>query len=373
MLGGILLLWALSSGSSTVNIGANVWSPDSNSLVFIWANSLYRLDIKTQILTPISAQSGDYREANWSPVDDQIVFVSEKSSGDILCLLELPNKQTTCPAISVNGDTFFPHWSPDGKRLGFYVGQNYEGSPSEYGYRKLVVTDFSQQTPLQASIGTLDNVSIANDLQWSPDGKQIAFVGFGTSWNIFIIDADGTTLQRFSDGSYDTYPTWSPDGKQIAFYSERDSQQNWSGGIYVQAVGTTSAKRLTSTIDRVLRMQWSPNGQMIAFATYSPEDNFSRIYLLQTDSSEPRLIVDNASIGSFLSWSPDNRFLVAQTTHSLVIADMITDQVAFYYPQRFAGLLPLDMVTKVASVLLVTGVLMLLGLVVISSRSLRNR
>ncbi|MFN8421038.1 MAG: hypothetical protein U0528_17615 [Anaerolineae bacterium] len=274
--------------------------------------------------------------------------------------------------MSVNGDAYFPHWSPDGKRLGFYAGQNYEGSPSEYGYGRLVVTDFSQQTQLQPSIGALGNVSIADDLQWSPDSKQIAFVGFGTSWNIFIIDADGTSLQRFSDGSYDTYPTWSPDGKQIAFYSERDSQQNWSGAIYVQAVDTSSAKRLTTTIDRVLRMQWSPNGKMIAFATYSPEDNFSKIYLLQTDGSEPRLIVDNASIGSFISWSPDNRFLVAQTAQSLVIADMNTDQVVLYYPQRFASLLPLDIATKIASVLLVMGAFMLLAGVVITTRTARH-
>jgi Tol biopolymer transport system component len=62
----------------------------------------------------------------------------------------------------------------------------------------------------------------AYDPDWSPDGKQIAFVGDGPQSDIYVMNADGTDQTRItSNPAQDSYPAFSPNGKYIAFSSDR--------------------------------------------------------------------------------------------------------------------------------------------------------
>ena len=79
--------------------------------------------------------------------------------------------------------------------------------------------DGSTETLIQSD-GAED--SYAPTPQWSPDGREIAFMHehrpFNHQGNIFLMEADGGNLRQITDiYSYDSNPTWAPEGDRIAY------------------------------------------------------------------------------------------------------------------------------------------------------------
>ena len=94
---------------------------------------------------------------------------------------------------------------------------------------------------------------------WSPDGRQIAFVGDG----IQVMNADGSGQRRLtSDTGFESNPAWSPDGRRIAFTGGRDGNAR----IYViNADGTEQRLLMPAAASYFSSPAWSPNGEKIAF------------------------------------------------------------------------------------------------------------
>jgi dipeptidyl aminopeptidase/acylaminoacyl peptidase len=107
--------------------------------------------------------------------------------------------------------------------------------------------------------------------EWSPDGTKIfatgtslSDVGSCCSRNVYVMDADGTNLQRLtntpsSTEGEDFQATWAPDGKWLAFVSTRsegtldpDNPINFSDDreIYRMDADGTNEQQLTVTTSR---------------------------------------------------------------------------------------------------------------------------
>lgn len=106
--------------------------------------------------------------------------------------------------------------------------------------------------------------------RWSPDGKQIAFVGTanGKPWKIYLISAQGGTPQEILPADREEGDaTWSPDGKRIAF--GRPSY-GMDFGLEIQTFDVTTHQ--VSSIAGSLGMfspRWSPDGHYLAALTSS--------------------------------------------------------------------------------------------------------
>src|SRR5436305_12651698 len=63
-------------------------------------------------------------------------------------------------------------------------------------------------------------------LDWSPDGRQIAFTwSFGPKQvGLALINADGSGFQALPGGQDAIFPSWSPDGRKILFVRHRDDE-----------------------------------------------------------------------------------------------------------------------------------------------------
>lgn len=149
---------------------------------------------------------------------------------------------------------------------------------------------------------------VESDPAWSPDGSRIAFSswilvdgGFNPdSVGIFMINADGTGLQRLSrTPGRSLRPAWSPDGSRIAFWYQADP---FDWGLATMNADGTQFARIPNTAGAVQSPPaWSPDGQLLAFA------KFDGIWTLGPDGSNPQLLTANGCSGtpSYPKWSPD--------------------------------------------------------------------
>jgi hypothetical protein len=140
------------------------------------------------------------------------------------------------------------------------------------------------------------------DLHWSPDGKQIAYIGEGSSIidSLFIVDVDGTGTQarQISDWSYESVIGWSPDGT-LYFVVPFTGGAAWKVFSYDLASGTTQERfTIENGTPKFLNPKLSVDGNWIA---YRGRDN-SSVYLVHPDGSDIHLVIDNAGVVG-IEWS----------------------------------------------------------------------
>lgn len=144
----------------------------------------------------------------------------------------------------------------------------------------------------------LQRLTVGRDplsFDWSPDGRRIAFATspFGGE-DIYAINADGTGLVNLTNtpGTMEATPQWSPDGSRIAFFKE--------DGIYLMNSDGSSVRKLV--IGAAL-WDWSPDGGKIAFLRDRD------IHLINVDGTGERNLTNNPENFKQAppSWSPDGR------------------------------------------------------------------
>jgi Tol biopolymer transport system component len=190
-----------------------------------------------------------------------------------------------------------PAWSPDGKRIAFHVVSPVTGA---FQIRVINVDGTGERVLTESGANAA----------WSPDGSRIAFntVEGKPDAGIYVINSDGTGLRlllgtEFEDpgaGDYPADPAWSPDGKRIAFV-RKDISWSKPWQVYTMNADGSSPRLLTgAAADQ--KPTWSPDGMMIAFGS------FRTIGTMNADGSGVRLYP--SQLGFEPDWSPDGQSLI---------------------------------------------------------------
>ena len=240
-----------------------------------------------------------------------------------------------------------PTWSPDGKWIA------YGGSLGDKGGLCIAHADGTGARFIHEMGGTNSPLpTTGNDIAWSPDSRQIAFISStpgsetrdatgdpvvitrylykpdyaegNTRFNdnlrlhIFVAEAAGGAVRQLTSGDhYEHSIDWSPDGKELLFVSNREPNEDqfFNYDIFALKVSDGSIRRLTATENAEYNPRWSPDGKRIIYQgtrrgltdlETTMED--THVWIMDADGRNRRELgagIDNRQ-GAPL-WSPDGK------------------------------------------------------------------
>ncbi|MBV9780090.1 MAG: PD40 domain-containing protein [Acidobacteriaceae bacterium] len=181
-----------------------VFESSTKDLTTVWAIREAHGVLETTSRTPIRLTTGPMNTYGpISSLDGKRIFVGGRQPRIELVRYDSKNGNFVpfLSNISAEGLNF----SRDGKWVA------YVAHPEDTIWRSTVNGDQRLQLtfpPLHASMP-----------EWSPDGRRITFMAFkhGGTEKIYVVNADGSSLQQLTYGEDNSDPTWSSDGNSIAF------------------------------------------------------------------------------------------------------------------------------------------------------------
>jgi TolB protein len=256
----------------TTGPSAAAWSPDSRSLVFSMAGSLWRQELAGTTAEQLTAGPGYDYQPDWSSDGRWIVFARYDHDAVELCSLDVRDGRTR-QITSGGAVNVEPRLSPDGKRLAF-VSTSYKGHFHIFTgrFEDGVLSDVRQFT--SENVSTLPRYyysKVDHEISpvWARDGSEILFVsnrgrihGTGGFWRMKAEPGAEAREIHYEETNWKARPDFSPDGKRMVYasYLGRAWHQLW----VMPAAGGDAFPISYGEFDNT-NPRWSPDGTKIAY------------------------------------------------------------------------------------------------------------
>ncbi|HEV2197686.1 MAG TPA: S9 family peptidase [Candidatus Acidoferrum sp.] len=296
-----------------------VWSSDGKTIAFLSSRSgdaqVYLLSLEggeAQRLTKLSTGADIVK---WSPDGKIIAFTSSvypDCKDDDCNSKRDAEKEKSKVKAHVAEHLLYRHWTHwnEGKRAHLFVipadgsaaprdltaGANYDVPPDERGG--------------------------PNDINFSPDGKELCFTAvtdkmeaISTNGDLFAVPVAGGEIKRITtQPGFDGEPVYSPDGKFIAYHAQLTPEyesDRWRVMLYDRQNGKN--ENLSEGFDRsVDELAWSPDSKTIYFTAENKTQK--PVYAMAArPGAEPKKIVAD-TYNAAISFSRDGKTLAFERT-----------------------------------------------------------
>jgi dipeptidyl aminopeptidase/acylaminoacyl peptidase len=290
-------------------------SPDASKVAYVVSRNdtggrgtaqLFVMTLADRKSIGFSAGDEPSSEPHWSPDGRWIAYSGKlgSKSGLLIAhadgsgkrfLTELEGTNSPLPTTGAR-----VAWSPDGKSIAYVTaapGPETAGASGD----PMVITRYLYKPDLSEGNSHFN------------DNKRL---------HIFLLDlASGKSRQLTSGNHYEHSIDWSPDGKGIAFVSNREPNEDqfFNYDLFVMNVASGEIRRLTATENAEYRPHWSPDGKTIAYEgtkrgltdlETTMED--THVWLIDADGKNRRELgaaIDNRQEEP--GWSTDGRAVLA--------------------------------------------------------------
>jgi len=256
----------------TTGPSAAAWSPDSKSLVYSMAGSLWRQEVGSGTAVQLTAGPGYDYQPDWSSDGRWVVFARYDHDAVELWSFDVRDRRlqqmTSGGAVNVE-----PRFSPDGKRLAFV-------STSYNGHFHIFVASFAGGSLSHIQQLTPEHVSalpryyyskVDHEISpvWSHDGAEILFIsnrghihGTGGFWRMQAEPGAEAREIHYEETNWKARPDFSPDGKRLVYASYLGQQ--WHQLWLMPTQGGDAFPISYGDYDNT-NPRWSPDGTQIAF------------------------------------------------------------------------------------------------------------
>jgi Tol biopolymer transport system component len=188
--------------------GSRIWSPDSQQIIFLSLppgktySEIFRVNIDGSGLVQLTNSQLGFTSVHLSPDGSKIAL---QASWNKTYLMNADGSQLT--DFFPDGSNNIPlSWSPDNRYL-----LTMEAGSSAWVW----VNDLRTNKAWKLS----NKVSNLNDISWSPDSSQVAFIGPGQGdWDLYVINLEGGEAKNLTSSDIpERQIAWSPEGDWIVY------------------------------------------------------------------------------------------------------------------------------------------------------------
>ena len=203
-------------------IGAPAWSPNAKRMAVSYVGRSGGLNLKLGLLnatggsiTSLSTGVGTSNSPVFSGDGATLAFAGGDGGEDNLAIYTVPvGGGNATKLVGVSGEANDePDWSPSAD----VIAWSHKPAMSPTFDVWAMTVDANGRNPTAMTDLTTGQGN-SRYPSWSPDGTKLAFASDRSgSWQIYVMDADGSNVLPMTSGGNHIQPAWSPDGTQIAF------------------------------------------------------------------------------------------------------------------------------------------------------------